>query len=359
MDTFLNVLIIFTNMTIINAIIQFGELSKGKRANICGQVEDKGDIKSLLHCSEKCLINGHCKGILFPNNKSTKDNATCKLVTSGHNTMLNINETEGFEIYSIKTKPKPGVCNNLGIGVPTPSGWGSGCPRVYFPLDSAVEGTAVGGGSAAIQFVIGKVGNSFYFPNPDANIQAYFDLGIYPLTSYCFPDPERCVQGVSFAFWLNLLTPGSAGIAGQITTMPNEGPGFLLFTTAAGTPVFTIRRDSDSMEELIGLDEADFQINYGHDVWVHYMITYKFDGTNAGNNMELYINGKVEAAAWKTIDPWPQANNADFSGTLNLGAFYTGYQGWATGNLKLDELIIFEEQLPCEDAIKLYQAYQP
>ncbi len=355
LNTFVLLFFIVISITSITAI-EDQKFSKGNRTTICGQIVDSGNVKSLLACSEICSTHAGCKGILHLKNDHTPDK--CQLVTSDGNAKFSNGETDGFDVYSIKA---PGnVCNNLGIGVPSPSGWGSGCPRVYFPLDSAAEGTVEGGGLAAIQFVSGKVGNSFYFPNPDANIQAYFNLGSFPVTNYCFPDPERCIQGVSFAFWLNLLAPGSGG-GGQITTIPNGGPGFLLLLNTGsgpGTPHFIIRRDSDSVEEIIGLNDADFQANYGHDVWVHYILTYKYDGTNAGNNMELYINGKVDPAAWKNTGPWPQANTADFSGTLDLGAFYTGSQWWGTGNLKMDELIIFEEQLPCEDTIKLYEAYQ-
>ena len=350
-------IILITTASVISATIKLGnsKFSKGNRTATCGHIINEGDVKSLLGCSEKCLTRGGCKGILYLKNSHIPD--ACKLVTSDDNTRFKNGETDGFDVYSIKARPEA-VCNNLGIGVSTPSGWGSGCPKVYFPLDSIAEGTAEGNAPATIQFVSGKVGNSFYFPNPDANIQAFFNLGSYPVTEYCFPDPERCIHGVSFAFWLNLMVPGNAG-GGQITTIPDKGPGFLVYTNNAGTPYFIVRRDSDTVEEIMGMDDTVFQTKYGSGIWVHYILTYKFDGTNLGNNMELYINGEVDSSVWENANSWPsnQPNEADFSGSLDLGAFYTGNQWWGTGHLKMDELIIFEEQLPCEDAYKLYEAY--
>ncbi len=116
------------------------------------------------------------------------------------------------------------VCNNIGISVSNPTGWRSGCPKVYYPLASSSEGTALGPNSSAILFVSGKVNNSFNLPNPNGNIAAYFRLGTCLSTSYCFPDPERCPEGVSFAFWLKIY--GVTETQGFLTTHQWNGPGF-------------------------------------------------------------------------------------------------------------------------------------
>ena len=286
-------------------------------------------------------------------NKSGIQDTSCKLVTSELSFTVNMTEFNDYDSYSV---PPSNPCANLGINVATPVGWGSGCPRLYFPLDSMSEGTALGPDAGTIGFTSGQVNNAFHFPNPASNKQAYFSLGDYPSTSYCFPEPEICPEGVTFAFWLNLLAL-TGQTQGIITTAPGEGPGFLMYWDNWNAElIFAIKRDSDTRAEIVGLNENDFVSSYGgFGTWVHFIITYKV--LDVGDNMEVYINGEVDTAQWRLTKPWSTANTEDYDGNLQLGLFELGNYWWATANIKLDELIIWEEQLPCDDAFRLYQSY--
>ncbi len=139
-------------------------------------------------------------------NAETVPSERCKLVTS--NTSETINQTLihrfNYTPYSIKISPIA-YCTNLGISVSTPSNWRSGCPRLYFPLNSLSEGTHGGPDASFIGFTSGRMDNAFYLPNPAETTEAYFSLGYYPSTSYCFPDPEGCPEGITVAFWLKIL----------------------------------------------------------------------------------------------------------------------------------------------------------
>ncbi len=153
-----------------------------------GQVlQDSFSIIRRLACSEKCLSYFRCKGILF--NTNADISRKCKIVLTCA-TPINHTEWIGYVFYSIKQNDP---CSDLGISVATPVNWMSPCPTLYFPLDSMNEGTAMGNNPSAIQFVSGFKNNIFSLPNP-SQTSAYFHLGFYNLTQYCFPDPERCTQ---------------------------------------------------------------------------------------------------------------------------------------------------------------------
>ncbi len=168
-----------------------------------GQIHsDNYAIARRLACSQKCLTYEKCKGILF--NSNADISGRCKVVLAC-DSPINHTNLIGYQFFSIKQNELV-PCLDLAISVPTPVNWSSPCPTLYFPLDSMNEGIAMGNNPSAMQFVAGVVNNSLSHPNPSRN-SAYFHLGFYPSTEYCFPDPERCTQGVSFAFWLKLLGP--------------------------------------------------------------------------------------------------------------------------------------------------------
>ena len=182
---------------------------KGYDANICGDVLSVGSAGRLISCSEACLSYVTCKGFLFK--QAAQSSNRCKLVISRERATINETFIENYYVY-YSVKPNPSlVCTNLGISIGTPINWRSGCPKLYFPLDLAAEGTAIGPDSSMIFFMPGKINNAFYFHNPSGIYEAYFDLGHYPSTSYCFADPERCTNGVTFAFWLNILAAPALG----------------------------------------------------------------------------------------------------------------------------------------------------
>ena len=113
----------------------------------------------------------------------------------------------------------------------------------------------------------GKVNKAIYFNNPAEDAQAYFSLGNYPSTSYCFPDPERCPEGITVAFWLKIV--GGAGPSqGIITTQPGGGPGFQVYFNNVNL-IFGVRRDSDTIVEVVTDYVNDFVSTYGFGTWVH------------------------------------------------------------------------------------------
>ncbi len=60
---------------------------------------------------------------------------------------------------------------------------------------------------------------------------------------------------------------------------------------------------------------------------------------------------------WKHTAPWEDENTADSSGHLQLGAFELSNYYWATGWMMLDELVIWEQKLSCDDVYTLFNAY--
>ncbi len=183
--------------------------------------------------------------------------------------------------------------------------------------------------------------------------QAYFSLGNYPSTSYCFPDPERCPEGTTVAFWLKVV--GGAGPSqGLITTQPGGGPGFQVYFNNVNL-IFAVRRDSDSIVEVVTDYVNDFVSTYGFGTWVHCIMTHKM--VNTGNNMHVYINGESRLTEEKWTQGWPVANTQDYDGNLQLGTMDLGDNWWGTANIQVDDLIIWEEQIPCDDALRLYLAY--
>ncbi len=189
-------------------IMQKALSQDGNPAAFCGEVDQGYEhVKTRLHCSDKCLHVTNCKGILFK--RATNSSEQCRIVTSDSSKRLLTPHLDRAEAYFVKPN-SAGACDDLGIGVPTPAGWHSACPTLYFPLDSATEGTPGGTNWPVIDFVPGQVGNAFHLPNGGATV-AHFDLGEYPETNYCFPDPERCNEGITVAMWINIL--GTTGIA--------------------------------------------------------------------------------------------------------------------------------------------------
>ncbi len=198
--------------------------TKGNASTVCGRIENR-HTKRILSCSSQCLQQKTCKGILF--DESTNFSKRCKLVTSDSKMKLDFNEFYGYQDYSMKQNQTT-ACKNLGIGIPTPEHWKSGCPRVYFSLDSDVDGTSLGNNPSEITFLSpGKIGNSFAFMNPSGSYKAYYNLGTFPSPDYCFPVPDTCPQGFTIAYWLNFLGE-HVGSSTQtfIGARPQHGPGF-------------------------------------------------------------------------------------------------------------------------------------
>ena len=75
------------------------------------------------------------------------------------------------------------------------------------------------------------------------------------------------------------------------------------------------------------------------------------------HNLEVYINGRIESRLLKYTIPWNNANTQDYDGNLQLGSISVGDYHWAPGNMIMDDLVIWEQELSCDDAFRLYLAY--
>ena len=95
------------------------------------------DINTLAKCSINCLRTAGCSGFLYANGQPTSSRCY-KVVTS--NTVLDLSLWNGYDKYfhdfTIKNSSS---CANLNIGVTIPSGWSSGCPKKYFPMNSYAD----------------------------------------------------------------------------------------------------------------------------------------------------------------------------------------------------------------------------
>ncbi len=332
--------------------VNFQHFEQGNITTGCGHIVSVAKAEWRTSCSLRCLSHKLCKGMLF-NEQAIMDSQRCKLVTSQVGTRIN---EQIYTHYSLKV-PSKASCNNLGLTINNPHNWRAGCPRLYFPLDQISEGTALGSDAGAIQFIPGKINNSFHLPNPSGNLQAYFHLGNYPSSDYCFPDPSTCKEGISVAFWLNIL---QAPLAEQaiITTIASGGPGFVINWSFSHNQIhIQFRRDSDTMIEGVNFDRQDFEESFGYGIWVHYIITYKAGAGIFGNNVQVYFNGEVHPKLQKWVAPWWQANTQDYDGRLEIGTYFLG-GGGSKSSIAMDDLIIWEEQISCDDALRLYQTYQ-
>ena len=143
-----------------------------------------------------------------------------------------------------------------------------------------------------IQFIDnGIIGKAFYNPTDGsaANI-SYYRLGTFLPPHYCFPAPEHCPNGVSFAFWLKILSY-TGTYQGIITTARREGPGFtMIWKDESGSDMgFRIIRHNDHKYEQVKMTREQFHSNYGYGKWVHYVIAYKYDSGSTVNNMDVYF----------------------------------------------------------------------
>ena len=87
--------------------------------------------------------------------------------------------------------------------------------------------------------------------------------------------------------------------------------------------------------------------------------TYRFDGLDTSDNMEMYVNG-VPRPDDEKYDAQPFANTGDYHGMFSLGRmFVDDIHPLQMGNVMIDELIIWQRVLPYCDVIRLYNAYVP
>ncbi len=86
-------------------------------------------------------------------------------------------------------------------------------------------------------------------------------------------------------------------------------------------------------------------------------MSYKFDGSNLGNNINVYMNGHLWKDLTRVANAWPYSNDEGYNGNLEIGHYFLGMNG-GSGHMKLDELLIWELQLSGEDILQLYNSYE-
>ena len=342
-------LIVISNVSgnIISRSVKLAEQSD--MTCVQGQIVPVQNSKSLIDCLVKCAKPCSCLGVLF--NENLNAESKCKQVLTG-GTSLNGSVFNGYDIY-LKRKI------DIGIGVKVSSCWSSGSPVLYFPLEDIGNGIAAGEIPANVQFIPGGIlGNVFYNPTVTHNNAGYLKLGMYPANGYCFPEPAICPDGVTLAFWLNIL--GSTGInQGFLTTMTPNGPGLSVLWLENDGFVFAIQRDQDTFSEYVTIPKSTFLADYVYNTWQHYVVTYKYDGSNNGNNLEAYVNGEQRPDSEKSTFNgflFNAPNTEDYNGGLHLGVFFLD-NPTRRGNMKMDEFVIWEKKMPTEDVKRLYEAY--
>ncbi len=256
-----------SNLLMIIGDIVTQNFIQGNRTASCGYIVTEANTQSQPACSLKCVLHNNCKGFLFDEQTSLSEK--CKIVTTQEATMVNLTEMGQNTQYSLKIPHTVG-CKDLGINISTPAEWRSGCPTVYFPLDSANEGTVYGdaAGTAAITFPAGVLNNAFKFDNPNGNRKAGLNLGFYPNTSYCFPAPENCIQGATYSFWMKILPPPGTlpgYYQGFITTVLGAGPGFNVQWNIWDDDSldFRVLRASDGTRDVAGIGSANWMNHFG------------------------------------------------------------------------------------------------
>ncbi len=331
---------------------------KGNTQIVCGKVLPEQTSGKLFHCSLKCLSKLWCDGILF--NSYEHYTNRCKLIFPACAHVVNLNNWYNFTHYKMKPglyRNKNNKCNFNIIGDNVSEKWDLPCPTLYFNLDSAIKGTTGDKNSTAIRFPESEIlGSMFHLPNPDGNIRANFDLGHYPRPEFCYPIPGECSEGTTLSFWLNVLHEMNAHQA-FISTMNNKGPGIVIWLNTANDFVIVVRRGSDSTTEKSKISNNIFNYTFGFGKWFHIAVSYKFDGSNLGNNIDVYMNGYLWVDLIKTS--YGFTKEANYSANMKIGKFYLdgNSNNLHSANMKLDELFLWEKTLSNDKIYKLYDSY--
>ncbi len=320
---------------------------KNNYASVTGNIVDSA-FNDEIQCSAGCMDKTMCSAILF---RSYNDiSKRCKHIICGNN-YVNLTYWPHYNVYSI-------LAVDLNIGIETPIGWNSGKPKLYLPLDTDT-GTKMGSNIANIEFNYdGIINKAFYNPTDGSggNI-SYYHLGNFLPPDYCFPAPESCPNGVSFAFWLNILSD-TGNFQGIVTTARRWGPGFtMIWKDVSGSDMrFRIIRHNDHKYEQVKMSVGNFHSNYGYGKWVHYVITYKYENGSTVNNMGVYLDGVARPNSEKSSpSPYP-VTDPGYHGKLDIAHQFVGEDS-LVADIKMDELIIWEEQLSECDAIRLFHGY--
>ena len=233
---------------------------------LCGTIITFPAGDTLSTCSIECMQQSWCTCILFDGNSNIQDR--CNLISSHPSLPIDLTNMSGHDYFT-----KNISCRNMGIS--TPKGWRSGCPKLYFPLDSDQSATYGGSSGNADFSSAGILGHALYIENSPTLPSAYHNLG-WSFTSdqFCFSEPSLCVNGVSYAFWMKIpIEPMST--SGYLSTKLPKGPGFAVYWSSYTGMTFLVRRDFDTKQDFVAISGSNFTMDYGFNVWVHYLITYR------------------------------------------------------------------------------------
>ncbi len=338
----IGVLTVFKQITATDAEMMMNTYQLMQNKYFSGKLKTATNYQTLRSCAMKCSIEAvaNCSGLAFSSNKP--ESLKCFHIIDDTNitdrTSVMWNEYEFFYLS----------------GKSPMTNWISPKPKLYFPLDSDT-GSRLGTNPENIAFIGGGiVGNAFYNPI-GGGIQSYYRLGDFSSTEYCFPHPQSCPQGVTFAFWLKIL--GDTGTKqGIFTTRTEGGGGFkvLLTPSSAGGLLTYVKRDFDMMDEKLKVDNPMFLETYGYGTWFHYLWRYKFDTSSLGNNMNLNLNGVARPDSEKSLAGW--TGTPAYDGKLDL-AHEILSKNEKHGNIMMDEIKIWEEMLTEEQGEYVYYAY--
>ena len=247
------------------SITKSGLFQRESNATLCGTIISLPSVQKWLSCSSECLTGTHhCSGILISGKRGSSQE--CKLISPEVSTPVDSNALHEYEHFAIKSVPQV-ACDNMGIS--TPVGWRSGCPVVYFSMDVQITGGLVN----ADFLSAGKLDQALNVPTVASASDGYYNLGNFPQTDYCFPDPATCPNGVTYAFWMKIASL-STNIDGYLTTALDGGPGFRVYSKPGGV-YFLIRRFAENKQTFVYVDGLTFNVEYGFDNWIHYTIAYR------------------------------------------------------------------------------------
>ncbi len=139
------------------------------------------------------------------------------------------------------------------------------------------------------------------------------------------------------------------------------GPGFgMMWTynlaTGYGAMRWKVLQRTNSKYKQIRTFNDVYLVQYPIGVWYHYVLTYRCNNLDINNNMDMYINGVPRPDSEKEEAVSFTFNHTDsYHGKLDIGRMYLDEMDPSQmGNIKIDELIFWEEVLPHCDVIRLY-----
>ncbi len=314
----------------------------------CSDFLRNQDGRSIVGCSMSCGGISSCKAMLF--NKESPQSERCILVLSGGNASINVTDWKGYMYFELRNQESCGLEGTILADLEILPG----CPREYNLFDNPTLGTITG----AVDFPASPVGGTAYSFSNAPDSQGFLNIGTFRQSDYCFPCPDLCSDGVTFAFWLYMHVPVGQN-QGFITTMRNSGPGFLVTWSGSSHKnlAFIVRRNSEIIRDNIYIKQEDFLAEYNFTTWIHFVYTYKYNNVTRTARHEAYLNGKIRPQSEKVTQNWPEWYVGNYDGRLDVGHYYVDRATRNSANMQMDELYIWEAELSCGDVIRLYQAY--